>query len=544
MKKHQLQKLVAGMIATAIFSSSVASADVTPGYLDKSPMIGEQNSEWIKPARNVHQQFNSKKWHYKHQQSGLPVTYDPRNTNQVTPIRNQYETNLCWSYTGTDLLSMSKLKKTGIQTIFSPNYFNYMFASNSFTDATENPFYVKGRRLGSGGLENWAITAGLLGYNPATEENFQTLDATGRGTQELATQQIALDAFNQVPTDQSFTVEGYVQNDGAFSDESAQAIVDNTKQMIHENGAVGYDFNAEFVVPDLLDYDTSAYNGDTFALNIPFGFKSVVNATVKKTGEEIQLNTWSSNHAVTIVGWDDTFSKEKFAKDVEPDQNGAFLVKNSWGTDWGDNGYFWISYEDFYLLEGLSGSAKVGTPTNEKLLTSANAPASSDWTFETDEKYTGKQIVLANQIDIPADATDPEISAVNLPAITKGAKYSVYYVDQAIDAATLTTEDQIKTVGKKIKSGVANIHGQIKLNIPNQKVTAGQRITLIAIEQDPNGDEQDGAGFQIQCVGGSNATKEDDQYRNMVAWQQDDGTYTWFDLARKQYKTYFGAYVK
>jgi C1A family cysteine protease len=52
----------------------------------------------------------------------------------------------------------------------------------------------------------------------------------------------------------------------------------------------------------------------------------------------------SSNHAVVIVGWNDNFDKNKFAS--LPPGNGAFIIKNSWGTGWGENGYFYISYYD------------------------------------------------------------------------------------------------------------------------------------------------------------------------------------------------------
>jgi C1A family cysteine protease len=52
----------------------------------------------------------------------------------------------------------------------------------------------------------------------------------------------------------------------------------------------------------------------------------------------------SSNHTVTIIGWDDNYPNTNFS--ILPPDNGAFLVKNSWGTAWGDNGYFWVSYFD------------------------------------------------------------------------------------------------------------------------------------------------------------------------------------------------------
>ena len=55
-------------------------------------------------------------------------------------------------------------------------------------------------------------------------------------------------------------------------------------------------------------------------------------------------------HLVTIVGWDDGFDKNLFSgSSGNPPGNGAFIVKNSKGADWGENGYFYVSYYDSWI---------------------------------------------------------------------------------------------------------------------------------------------------------------------------------------------------
>lgn len=73
-------------------------------------------------------------------------------------------------------------------------------------------------------------------------------------------------------------------------------------------------------------------------------FFNVKNAAAYIPAEKFGKSDTSIDHEVTVVGWDDNFSKDNF--NTTPEGDGAWLVKNSWGTDWGKEGYYWLSYYD------------------------------------------------------------------------------------------------------------------------------------------------------------------------------------------------------
>ena len=51
-----------------------------------------------------------------------------------------------------------------------------------------------------------------------------------------------------------------------------------------------------------------------------------------KTNAYYNYSNIFTNHAIAIVGWDDTFPKTNF-KGQQPSKDGAWLIRNSWGRD-------------------------------------------------------------------------------------------------------------------------------------------------------------------------------------------------------------------
>lgn len=97
---------------------------------------------------------------------------------------------------------------------------------------------------------------------------------------------------------------------------------DSIKKMIFKYGGVQSSFYAS-VLNDNTG-NTRYYNADT--------------------NSYCYIGDAKPNHDIVIIGWDDNYPKENFNVDIEG--NGAFICRNSWGSDFGDNGNFYISYYD------------------------------------------------------------------------------------------------------------------------------------------------------------------------------------------------------
>ncbi len=91
------------------------------------------------------------------------------------------------------------------------------------------------------------------------------------------------------------------------------------------------------------------------------------------------------NHAVTIVGWDDTFSKDNFAEGHKPSKDGAYIVLNSYGKEFGNNGYFYVSYDDFAIEQTTLGISKITDAKNSSNITKYN--------YQYDELGANQEII-------------------------------------------------------------------------------------------------------------------------------------------------------
>ncbi len=110
-----------------------------------------------------------------------------------------------------------------------------------------------------------------------------------------------------------------------------------------------------------------------------------------------------NNHAVTIVGWDDSIRPRRFWPS-RPSRPGAFIIKNSWGPDRHNKGYFYLSYDSYFRSVSAVQFAALNEYNNNYYYDSF-----LDW------DYGGYGIKAANmyQAKVASKDTEEYLKAIN-----------------------------------------------------------------------------------------------------------------------------------
>ncbi len=142
-----------------------------------------------------------------------------------------------------------------------------------------------------------------------------------------------------------------------------------------------------------------------------------------------------ADHAVTVIGWDDDYRKENFR--TQPESDGAWLVQNTWGTVFGDQGFFWLSYEDAsiaetaYVLEAAADSCSYIYQCDNTILDGSEM---AEGKLQVANCYTLESVRGCEEI----------LRAVNITVPTGGMEYRLELYDltggKSIGEQSLLTE--------------------------------------------------------------------------------------------------------
>lgn len=231
----------------------------------------------------------------------LPERFDLRDWNWVSPVKNQGNNGACWTFGMIGALESALLKATGIKTDLSENNIQNTMLIYSIYGSTA----LEGgcNLLSTGYLLSW------LGVFPQDTDSYDELGKISpliRSDKDIHIQDVMFTANDEIPygTKLKRAILNYAAFDASYNGQSTS------------EGSTPY-----------LNPETNAQYVDQSPL---------------------ENESLRPNHLVSIVGWDDNFPKEKFL--ITPPGDGAWIVKNTWGPEWGDNGYLYVSYYDKSLL--------------------------------------------------------------------------------------------------------------------------------------------------------------------------------------------------
>ena len=211
-----------------------------------------------------------------------------------------------------------------------------------------------------------------------------------------------------------------------------------------------------------------------------------------------------ATHAATVVGWDDSFPAENWPEDKRPPADGVWIVKNSWGTDWGNEGYFLLSYYDKTICDVSSFEYLVRDYDDidySIILAYDNMQSSAYWSSMYEQPVYSANVFsvdedcLLHSISIMTGRTDTEVTA------------DVFLLDED---ATLPTQ------GTPVVSATGSFRfaGYHRLPVDSTLIKEGSRIGVVIKETVPTED-----GTRYSFITNGNLTEEGSAYFNEIHGQ-------------------------
>ena len=352
--------------------------------------------------------------------ASIPSKYSLKDYINI-PVKNQGTTSECWAFSMTSVLE-SYLAKSGQMTViprYSERHMDYA-TSKTFLDGT-NPIGYN-RELGDGG--NYFVGLGYLtnGTGAVLEEDMPFEDNENKiNLSEIQKQpQMRVTDYQTFPNiNKTFDASGNVtytdDNGEEYTPDEVKQIRNDIKQFIMKYGGISsnnYSSGLQYYSNQSQIYKSLAYFCD----------------------DEYCI----SDHAITIVGWDDNYSVDNFNPEHKPKNPGAYLCLNSWGTDYFDGGYMYVSYDDVNIEKYLAGIMGAEEITEDQNI------YQNDFYGETMylNVNPGGDVGLAN-VFTKEGTEDEYIEEVQVGATGSDAKAEVYINpnDESLDSSKLQKVD-------------------------------------------------------------------------------------------------------